>query len=71
MITDTQRIEWLCKRVSYIEHSDRNGVLSVKQIMGGYWPQLSAENPCENVIEELADMPLIDYIDAMIALERK
>ena len=69
MFTDKQRIAWLCARVSYLEHSDKDGVPCVKQPKGGYWPQAAEQNDNGTVIDELADMPLIDYIDAMIEKE--
>ena len=71
MITDKDRIDWLCKRVTYLEHSDNNGVICQKQTQGGYWPQKESENDYNTVIEEFADIPLLSYIDAMIKEESK
>ena len=69
-VTDSQRIDWLCKRVSYLEHASATGVPAVKATKGGYWPQ-SDEDSGGAQVEELCRLDLVEYIDAMIALEMK
>ena len=73
MPTDKQRIDWLCDRVSYLEHADTNGVRCSQVPKGCYWPQSMEPslNPCDTAIEEYDNMGLLDYIDAQIALEGK
>ena len=72
MPTDKERMDWLCERVSYLEHANAAGVICSRVPRGCYWPQSTdpALNPCGTAIEDYAGMELQDYIDAMIALEK-
>lgn len=68
-ITDADRVAWLAARVSYMEHSDNNGVICHKQPVGrGYWP---LEEGQDGVDPDDVGITLIDYIDRQINLERK
>lgn len=68
-ITDSDRINWLAARVSYLEHADKNGVICVKQPQGkGYWP---LEEGQDGVDPDDVGITLLDYIDAQIALEKE
>ncbi len=71
MITDKQRMDWICNRVSYLEHADKAGTRCSQVPKGCYWPQSTDEalNPCDTAIEEYTCMDLQEYIDAMIELE--
>lgn len=64
-------VSFLSTRVSYLEHSDANGIPSVKVKIGCYWPQESSNDPCNNTDEDLADLPLIEYIEALLAKESR
>lgn len=66
--TDKERMDWICNRISYMEHNGPKGELCRKMKVGGYWPQsMSPElNLCATAIAEYCDMNLLDYIDAMI-----
>lgn len=65
-ITDKMRVDWLCHRVSYLEHSGVGGITCAQVKKGGYWPQNEGS---DNSIPELIDLQLDDYIDEMIRLE--
>lgn len=66
-ITDSDRIDWLAKRLSYMEHADKNGVICHKQTQGkGYWP---LEEGQEGVNPDDVGITLLDYIDAQITEE--
>lgn len=68
MITDKDRIEWLAKRVAYIEHADKDGTQCAKVPKGCYWPQ---EVEHETADHDMVGLGLIEYIDAMITAEGK
>jgi len=65
-MTDKQRLDWLCARVSYLEHSAKDGTTAHQTKLGGYWPQDDTDPNPEDGMEELS---LIDYINAQIAKE--
>lgn len=66
-ITDAERINWLARRVGYMEHADKDGVLCHKQPQGkGYWP---LEEGQDGVDDDDVGITLIDYIDAQITAE--
>ena len=69
-ITDAMRMDWVCRNITYLEHSVR-GIRSQNQRQGGYWPQSMEhdQNPCDTAIEEFSNLQLDDYIDAMIEQE--
>ena len=71
--TDKERMDWICSRISYIEHNGPKGERCRDMKVGGYWPQSMAPelNPCATAIEELSDLDLEGYIDAMIELEKE
>lgn len=64
IITNEKRLEWLQKRVSYLEHDDKNGVSASEAKTGGWWPQTQDH-------EEYYGLDLISYIDAQIVEEEK
>jgi len=70
MISDKDRIEWLVKRVKYLEHDDANGRPAVKagKGEGQYWPQ-TEEDFGDAQDEECVGLELIDYIDEMVKKE--
>jgi len=72
-ITNKMRLDWLRARVSYMEHANAKGTPCDKVKNGCYWPQSMepCSNPCDTAIEEYENLDLIDYIDAMIALEKR
>lgn len=66
-ITDADRIAWLARRVGYMEHADKDGVLCHKQPQGnGYWP---LEDGQDGVNPDDVGITLLDYIDAQITAE--
>ena len=73
-ITDRQRLDWLCDRVQYLEHRDRFGRTAHQTERGGYWPQDEfldgSTEVCTTSIPEYHNLDLIDYIDAVITMER-
>ena len=70
MTTDTERLQWLMSKVTYIEHDNKAGVSAAKSKRGGYWPQ-SEDDYAEAAIDDLCGLGFIDYIDAMIKEESK
>jgi hypothetical protein len=63
-ITDTARIEWLTKRLDYLEHSDVNGLSAHKQPPNrGFWPIT------DDAEEDGYYITLVEYIDMMIMEE--
>jgi len=66
-------MDWICDRVSYLEHNSHAGKRCSAVPKGCYWPQRMGPdlNPCDTALEEYSNMDLIDYIDAMIALEKE
>lgn len=66
-ITDSDRIEWLVKRVSYLEHHGKNGEPCLQIDRGAYWPQTVTES--EKYDPDMVGLDLIDYIDEMIRSE--
>lgn len=68
MITDKDRMDWLCARVTYVEHKDKNGVLCSRAPVGGYWPQ--GEHKEDNADPDMIGLDLEDYIDAQIKKEK-
>ena len=72
MTTDECRIDWLIKRVAYLEHSNKDGRPAVKagRGEGQYWPQ-TEEDFGGAQDEAMVDLNLLDYIDAQIELEKK
>ena len=65
-MTDKQRLDWLCSRVSYLEHEDKLGTSCQKIKVGSYWPQEESDACPEG---DMVGLELIDYIDAQIAKE--
>ena len=70
MITDKDRVEWLMKRVNYMEHSDKDGGSKQGKGEGGYWPQ-NEDDLSMGQVYLLCGLSFIEYIDALIAEERK
>ena len=70
MITDTQRLQWLAARVTYLEHKDKHGTPAIKLGIGegGYWPQ-AEDDMGMSQIEDLCGLDLIEFIDEMIRRE--
>ena len=66
-ITDKMRMDWVCKHIQYLEHTDPAGTITMKVERGGYWPQ--EEEHTDTAVEEMIDLQLDDYIDAQIQIE--
>jgi len=66
-ITNKMRLDWICKHVAYLEHSDPAGTPCMVVERGGYWPQ--EEEHTDTAVEEMIDLQLDDYIDAQIQIE--
>lgn len=66
-ITDKMRLDWICRHVAYLEHSDPAGNPCMKVERGGYWPQEQEHH--DTAVEEMIDLQLDDYIDAQIQIE--
>ena len=75
MITDKHRIDWLCDRITYLEHNDQSGNGAWANKKGCYWPQdeflSGSEEVCETSLEDFHGLSLIEYIDAIITREKK
>jgi len=70
--TDTQILNWLLKRVEYLEHSGPNGENCRDMDSGSYWPQTF--NPDDELcpaVEALSGLDLRAYVEAMITQEAK
>ena len=70
MTTDKERLDWLCKRVKYLEHDNQDGraAVSAGRGEGQYWPQTEDDFGGAQV-DEYVGMGLIDYIDEMVKKE--
>lgn len=62
--TDTDRLVWLLKHLTYMEHTDKNGAACWKQPVGGYWPQKADD---DTAFPEFDGLSLVEYIDAQIS----
>ena len=68
VITDTQRLQWLVKRIEWLEHKGPNGEPCREVPRGAYWPQTVTRE--EKYDPEMVGLELIDYIDEMIRKEQ-
>ena len=66
-MTDADRMEWLVKHVTYLEHTGADGTPSMKlgKGEGGYWPQ-SEEDLSMGQVEDLCGLGLREFIDALM-----
>jgi hypothetical protein len=66
-ITDADRVAWLTKRVTYIEHDDRDGIPAQKSERGGWWPQQPDDR---EHFPDYEGLTLVEYVDEQIKWER-
>lgn len=67
--TNCERLDWLIRKVDYLEHRDSDGVTAHKAKIGGWWPQ--AETDHSATFEQCHGMPIIEYIDTMLDMEKQ
>ena len=68
--TNDDRMAWMVKHLTYLEHTDKNGITAHKSPRGGWWPQTEDDDP-EVSLEEFIGIGLVEYIDAQIIGARK
>lgn len=69
-ISDTDRIEWLRDRITYLEHNGSDGTPCIRNI-GCFWPQDDDGQNTSVMDPTMIGLGLIEYIDAQIERCRK